>query len=104
MGLSLTVQCALSDCPPAVLSPPSLEAVNTTHHSVELAWHALSQHSPSSRPHYTVQEEEVGRSKGYTNIYRYSPKVLYCCIHENSVSLFPVVVIQHTVWPQVSVL
>lgn len=60
------VSAALTPFSPA-LSPPSLEAVNITHHSVELAWHALSQHS---RLHYTVQEEEVGRGKGFINIYR----------------------------------
>lgn len=78
----------MSNCPAAVLSPPSLEAVNITHHSVELAWHALSQHSPSSRPHYTVQEEEVGRGRGFTNIYRYIDMYLVQSLKVHAVLLY----------------
>ena len=67
---------------PAVLSAPTLEALNVTHHSIELVWRAPSHHlggqleespSESNRLLYTVQEEEVGRGRGFTNIYRYTP-------------------------------
>ena len=49
---------------------PTLEAVSVTHHSVELAWRVPSHHGQAQRPHYTVQEEEAGKGRGFSNIYR----------------------------------
>lgn len=46
----------------------ALQAVNVTHHSIELTWRSPS---GASRVLYTVQEEEVGKGKGFSNIYRY---------------------------------
>ena len=51
---------------------PSLEAVGVTHHTAELVWRAPlhSQASETHRPLYTVQEEEAGKGRGFSNIYR----------------------------------
>ena len=72
MGVAVSVSMATAKHTPLLYStaPPFLEAVAVTHHSVELAWRDPS-HTTAVRPLYTVQEEEAGRSRGFTNIYRY---------------------------------
>lgn len=64
-------------CRSICISPaltPSLEVLNITHHSVELAWRTVSHdqsHDPEAgRLLYTVQEEEVGKGRGFSTIYR----------------------------------
>ena len=81
LALAATYVTCVTAVFPAVLSAPTLEALNITHHNVELVWRASShrqggqlEESPSgsNRLLYTVQEEEVGRGRGFTNIYRYT--------------------------------
>ena len=83
---------------------PSLEEVGTTHHSVELAWGTPAHsHTATHRPLYTVQEEEVGKGRGYTNIYRLVSMAFCHCVNAKT-TLHSVralsVATQLTAWPQ----
>lgn len=58
---------------PDQLSPPVVGKVG--HFSVELSWDQDYQDENASagkgRRHYSLQEEEVGKQRGFGNVYRY---------------------------------
>lgn len=79
MLIEITVQ-ALNDKRSDMSPPPACPAVpglleapvvgKVTHHTVELSWRP-SDHPPSAgRLHYCVQEEEKGRVRGFTDVYK----------------------------------